>query len=333
VAHELNFQNGQASMMYVGEAPWHGLGTKLNEPATAAEAIAAAGLDWRVSKQPLYAIAGHVVLPVANKFAIVREDLWGKQECPVYGIVGSDYTPLQNHEAFAFFDPIVGEKNAAIYHTAGALGEGERVWILAKLPSDMHVIGDDIANKYLLLSNSHDGNSSVQIKFTPIRVVCQNTLTMALSEGPTIRVPHTRDLQARLKQAERALGLINVRFDQLEDSFKAMVRVAIDRTKLSEYLQDVFPYPRDSENERALKRAQENRLLAECLFAEGQGNQLKGVTGTLWAAYNGVTELIDHRATAQPNDRRLDSVWFGAGYSTKARAYRVAVDKTKTWLN
>lgn len=333
MAHELNFQNGQASMMYVGEAPWHGLGTKLNEPATAAEAIAAAGLDWRVSKQPLYAIAGHVVLPVANKFAIVREDLWGKQDCPIYGIVGSDYTPLQNHEAFAFFDPIVGEKNAAIYHTAGALGEGERVWIMAKLPSDMHVIGEDIANKYLLLSNSHDGNSSVQIKFTPIRVVCQNTLTMALSEGPTIRVPHTKDLQVRLKQAERALGLIHVRFDQLEDSFKAMVRVPMDSNKLREYLQVVFPDPRDSENERALKRVQDNRLLAECLFAEGQGNQLKGVTGTLWAAYNGVTELIDHRATAQPNDRRLDSVWFGAGYSTKARAYRVAADKTKTWLN
>lgn len=333
MAHELNFQNGQASMMYVGEAPWHGLGTKLDKPATAAEAIAAAGLDWRVAKHPLYAIAGHVVLPVENKFAIVREDLWGKPKCPVYGIVGSDYTPLQNREAFAFFDPIVNEKNAAIYHTAGALGEGERVWVLAKLPSDIHVIGEDIANKYLLLSNSHDGNSSVQIKFTPIRVVCQNTLTMALSEGPAIRVPHTKDLQARLKQAERALGLINARFDELEKSFRAMVAVSMDSNKLTEYLQLVFPDPRDVENERALKRAQENRLLGECLFSEGQGNQLEGVTGTLWAAYNGVTELIDHRATAQPGDRRLESVWFGNGYLAKARAFKVAADKTKAWLN
>jgi phage/plasmid-like protein (TIGR03299 family) len=178
MAHNICIQNGEASMFYVDEVPWHGLGTKLEGPATAQEAISAAKLDWPVIKIPLYAGGdGERKHRVPDRFAIVPAHRWGREDCPAFGIVGNDYTPLQNHEAFDFFDSIVGEK-AAIYHTAGALGDGERIWILARLPTDIHVAGDAV-NKYLLLSNTHDGNNSVQAKFTPIRVVCENTLTMA----------------------------------------------------------------------------------------------------------------------------------------------------------
>ncbi len=157
--HELQMQDGRAAMMYVGREPWHGLGTKLDRPATAAEAIKAARLDWTVSKKPLCAGRdGHVLVP--DRYAVVPDDRWGKQDCPIFGVVADSYKLLQNREAFRFFDPIVGE-DAAVYHTAGALGQGERIWILAKLPSDIRVVGDDIAHKYLLLSNSHDGRSSV----------------------------------------------------------------------------------------------------------------------------------------------------------------------------
>jgi len=125
MSHNLLIQNGKASMFYVNEVPWHGLGTKLNEPATAQEAMVAAGLDWKVVKMPLYASSKHI--PVPDKFGIVRKTgpNLTKQDA-VLGVVGKDYTPLQNRDAFRFFDPIVGE-NAAIYHTAGALGQGERV--------------------------------------------------------------------------------------------------------------------------------------------------------------------------------------------------------------
>ncbi len=180
MSHNLMIQNGEASMMYVGGVPWHGLGTALDKPATAEEAIQAARLDWQVKKLPLYASDGDnslLRLPVPDKYAVAREN-----SLDVLGVVGSSYTPVQNREAFAFFDPIVG-KQAAIYHTAGALGKGERVWILAKLPDSIRVVGDDITDKFLLLTNSHDGTSSLQVKFTPVRVVCQNTLSLAINQG------------------------------------------------------------------------------------------------------------------------------------------------------
>jgi phage/plasmid-like protein (TIGR03299 family) len=322
MAHELLIRNGKASMFYVGGPPWHGLGTPLSAPATAAEAIAAASLDWDVEKVPLFAMGGGRSHRVKGKFAVLPTDRASRADCPAFGIVGVQYTPLQNREAFSFLDPIVGA-GAAVYHTAGALGDGERIWMLAKLPGELRVVGDDIADKYLLLSNSHDGESSVQVKFTPVRVVCQNTLTQALRGGPTVRVSHHRDLRTRLGRAERLLGLARDRFDEMEGVFRQMVTVQLDTKRLRDYLAAVFADPADPTNEAAWARIQSNRSWAEHFFAEGAGNRTSGVKGTLWAAYNGVAELVDHRVTA----KRLQSAWFGSGYQAKARAYQQAVER------
>lgn len=127
---------GRAAMMFVGQPPWHGLGTRLDAPATAAQAIAAARLDWDVVKTPLLAFDGSVYHPLPGRFAVVRRDWLGRDDRPAFGVVGPDYTPLQNRDAFAFLDDLVG-RGAAAYHTAGALGAaGGRVWILAKLAGD-----------------------------------------------------------------------------------------------------------------------------------------------------------------------------------------------------
>ena len=242
-------------------------------------------------------------------------------------MVGKDYTPLQNREAFQFFDPIVGQ-NAAIYHTAGALGQGERVWILAKLPGHIRVVGEDISEKYLLLSNSHDGKSSVQIKFTPVRVVCQNTLTIALNDGAVCRVVHHADVRDKLKQAHQMLGLINERFDDMEETFQAMSRVKMDSNRLSEYLATVYPEVKEPEK---MELVQRDRSWSEYFFDQGRGNRLPGVAGTLWAAFNGVTEWQDHRKSRQNENQRLVSSWFGGSYQTKARAFAVAADKMAVW--
>ena len=322
----LLMQNGQASMFYINEVPWHGLGTRLAQPATAQAAIQAARLDWKVVKLPLF--AGSKRIPVPDRFAVVRRtgDLIQRTD-PVLGVVSNEYTPLQNAQAFQFFDPIVGQE-AAVYHTAGALGNGERVWILAKLPGHIRVVGDDITEKYLLLSNSHDGKSSVTIKFTPVRVVCQNTLTLALNDGSAWRVSHHADIHQKLKQAHQMMGLINDRFADLEQSFQAMSRVQLDTSRLSEYLAAVYPEVTEPDKQLLVQR---DRSWSEFFFDQGKGNRLAGVAGTLWAGFNGVTEWIDHRQTRQNASQRLTSAWFGESARIKSRAFTVALDKVAAW--
>lgn len=330
MSHNLleNPETGQISMMFYGETPWHGLGKKLEHPATSADAIQAAGLDWQVVKQPLYVDIGQDYRLIDDKYMMMRADQLKYGPC--FGIVSSNYTPLQNKDAFNFFDDIVGQEEA-IFHTAGALGQGERIWILAKLPDTIRVIGDDICEKYLLLSNSHDGKSSVQMKFTPIRVVCQNTLTLALSEGPTVRVSHTKNLQARIRQAQELLGIIKGRYDEIAQVYRAMTQVKMNKEKLIDYYKLVFPEPRDPANETERKRADLNRKVAENYYRNGRGNQEKGVVETLWAAYNGVTEMVDYHNMHNNPEKHLSNIWFGDGYLVKARAYSVAVRNLKTW--
>lgn len=309
--------------MYVRQEPWHRLGTKLDSPPTSAEAIGAAKLDWRVKKVPLYAIEGGGVAAVANRFAVVPEHRWGKPDCPIFGVVGKDYTPLQNADAFAFFDSIVGMK-AAIYHTAGALGDGQRVWVLAKLPGEIRVVGDDVSHKYLLLANGHDGNTAVQMKFTPVRVVCKNTLSLALDTGPTVSVHHGWNFVGRMEDAKKALGLITDRFTRLEREFKSMASVQMSKELLATYLKAVFPDPPKTGNDRTQRAILRDREESARLFETGPGNGLADVKDTLWAAFNGVTDHVDHFRGNYKPQQRLQSVWFGRGYQIKARAYHEA---------
>ncbi len=163
---------------------------------------------------------------------------------------------------------------------------------------------------------------------------------MALAEGKTLSVPHFRDVHERLQKAEQMLGIINVRFGEIEESFKEMASVRMNEYRLSIYLDEVFPDPLDPSEGVKVKKAADNRSLATHLFDKGEGTDLPGVAGTLWAAYNGVTELIDHRVKSlngktiiTGDSRRLNSIWFGQGANTKARAFQIAVGKLAEWRN
>lgn len=312
---------GRTAMMYAGEVPWHRLGTRLDDPATAEEAIDAAGLDYRVAVRPLETVDGS---PASMRKATVRLDS-GK----VLGVVGNTYRPVQNRECFGFLDSVVADGRLR-YHTAGALGNGERIWMLAKLPGEIRVRGsEDVTEQYLLLSNSHDGGSSLRVFFTPIRVVCANTLVTAerRSGGKGVSIVHRGDLAAKVAEAQEALGLARRFYDDLADRIDRLARCYPTSDQLEQYFRQLYPDQDDTTNRRATNiRSELTRL-----FEEGRGQDIPATRRTAWSAFNAVTEYVDHhRSTRGRSDleragNRLNSAWFGSGAAKKAEAWGAAL--------
>jgi phage/plasmid-like protein (TIGR03299 family) len=319
--HDLATTNGQPSMAFYGPSPWHGLGKRLAAPATAKEAIVASGLDFTVDLRPLMTEDG---LPVAKRRAVVRRDT-----DVVLGTVGSGYTPIQNVDAFQFLDEVAGEGHVR-FHTAGGLGRGERIWMLAKLPGNLRVSGtDDISKKFLLLSNSHDGSSSLRVFYTPIRVVCSNTLVFAHRQGrgQGISIVHRGDVRSRVDEARRLLGLADRMFDRYGEQINVLAKRQLTAVEVEEFFWGL--YPDGPDEKRGRSRAIRERL--EDLFENGLGQDLPGIRHTAWAAVNAVSEFTDHYRTTRGRDartrvdRRLASAWFGSGAQVKLRAWEQAL--------
>ena len=306
-------------MMYTGNTPWHKLGVKLDNPATAAEAIEAAQMEWSVITKPVYARnqAGGFE-EVDGKRAIVRADT---QE--VFTIMGNGYEPVQNKDAFSFFDAVIGQ-GEAIYHTAGSLYGGKRIWVMAKLPDDIKITPDDVIQPYILLSNSHDGSTALRMQITPIRVVCANTLSVALGSNGGFYAKHTRNVMQRAKDAREVLGLANAYYEMFARQVDQLVNTRMTVIEVQEYLQKVYQFKADqtyADQDHRIVKAYETTLD----LLGHPTNTLGGIQGTQWAAYNAVTYYIDHekpvRGQAYRDDRILDSSWFGTGAGIRQRAY------------
>ena len=309
-------------MMYVGKEPWHGEGTRLENVATSADAIVAAGLDWNVDKRQVqYLSADGESKNYKGKFVTVRAD----REIPL-GIVGHIYRPLQNKEAFSFFDAVVGTKEA-MYHTAGSLGKGEKIWILAQLPGSIQVTHEDKVEKYLLLANSHDGSSAVEMMFTPIRVVCQNTLNMALNsyeQGKKIRMRHTISLGQKVLDVREQLGIINNQYNMFEELSQKMVGIQQNQKEFIAYLEQIGVITKE-EDETYSKQTEQKIEDMVYLYEHGKGNDMKTVAGTLWASMNAVVEYTDHVRGTDGN--RTKSILYGSGAGIKQKAWDLAVAK------
>jgi len=351
MAHELYIkQDGKAAMMYVDQLPWHGLGTSLEKPPTSQEAICSAGLDWEVDKFPVFAQFGNdrQFMKKVDRCALMPLDRIESPDCPVFGICGKDYGIVQNRDAFSFFDPIISDKLAS-YETAGALGEGERVWILAKLPEDIVVHKEDRVMKYLLLVNSHTGMSSVQIKLTPVRVVCNNTLTMALSFGESMRIPHSPDVKKRLEFAGATIKKVLNNYRKVEENFQLMAKKEFKKDNFNQYLDMVMPVPEiktgDSQQKvRLAERVIAQRNVCENLFEIGHEKDPPEVKHTLWGAYNSIIYFADYllplsdrivikdlnaiwdKYKKEDLERRIKRIWFGDAANLKVRAYDKAID-------
>ena len=318
MAHDLfvNQETGKASMFYVYSdgVPWHQLGTRLDNPATSQEAIEAAGLDFDVELKPIHTYVDFEEKLIPNKYATMRSDT-----NDVLGVVGARYQPIQNREAFTFFDALVGE-DEAIYHTAGVLGKGERIWVLAKLPDYIKVGKKDIVDKYLLLTNSHDGSSVVRAKLTPIRVVCNNTLSVALTgTEQEVRIRHTASAVDKLEEAHKLLGLTNSLYEQLDGIFNTMALRKISEKQLIDYVKTLVP-----ENPEAKHQTRNENIRNSILDLHETGLGADLSRGTVYSAYNAVSEYTDHVQGSKNPDKHLKSIWFGGGERLKLQAFKLA---------
>lgn len=318
------------SMMYVGEKPWHELGKKLEKEATSQEALVAAGLNWSVSKKPLVLQENPSVV-VDKAFATVRDD--NKQ---ILGVVGSDYQVLQNYDAFRFCDALVGEA-AAMYHTAGALGQGEIIWILAKLPKHIRLKNEDDIENYLLFSHRHDGKQRIRVLFTPIRVVCQNTLNAAITaQNKQAFVKHTKNMGLKLQDVRDQLGIVYKQIDIFSELSEKMTEKKLGIKEFKDYIgklnlatDEVWLESKAFEYKQTRRSAIEDDITS--LFEFGPGAFLGTSKGTLWGAYNAVTRYADYDKEVKGKDEssRANSLLFGSGALLKNRAWQEAVNLLK----
>jgi len=318
MAHELEMVDGQAQMFYKGKAPWHRLGTFIeqNKELTCEDAIVAAGLDWKVETRPLFLEDG----TKAPSNAVVRED-----NNKILGVVGQGYKPLQNKEAFNFFDPFI-KSGEASFETAGSLKDGKRIWALAKINSEPIQIakGDDI-EKYILLSNGHDGKLAVRVGFTPVRVVCSNTLSMSHENNSSqlMRLKHTGNLQENLEKVREIMNVANQQFEATAEQYKFLANKTVSSADLDRYVKLVFVGEKYVEMEKmGLNPA--NQILAKIipLFEKGRGNDMASIKGTAWAAYNAVNEYLQYER-GNDDETRLDKLWFGDAATLNQRALGV----------
>jgi phage/plasmid-like protein (TIGR03299 family) len=322
MAHELATDaTGRVSMAWYGEPPWHGLGTELARPMTAAEAMREGGLEYEVHSLPLF---GEFTGP---------DGATRRVECPdsvmnvrsddgrVMGTVSRQFRVIQNHEAFSFLDDLVGEGNLE-YHTVGALGRGERVWMLAKVPGRIRVRStDDVSETFLLLANGHDGSMALRCYFTPIRVVCANTWAMAMGRagdrGVTIR--HTGDIASKVDEARKILGLARDWFARAGDGADLLAGHRPTAAQLDSYFRRLYPDPDKGDNAGA-KRVRSSLF---GLFEQGIGHDIPGVAGTTWAAFQAVSEHVCHQH-GNKRESRLAGAWFGDGAKKVGEAWSLA---------
>lgn len=320
MAHEIENINGKDSMMFVGETPWHRLGQGFITAPSIDEAIVASGLDWSVTTEPLFTSQNEVV-----DAKITRRSSDGS----ILGVVGSSYEPVQNKDAFKFFAPFI-ENGQATIETAGSLRQGKRVWVQARLTVDpIEVVKGDPILAYALLSNSHDGSTAVRVGFNDIRVVCANTMAQAHASKAArmIRIRHTKNVNDTLLMVRDIMDIAGRDFKANAEVYQQLARRDIVQSDLEKYVKLVFNSDKVIEAQGNLSNIQNKKLINEILplFEKGRGNDLAGVRGTAWGAYNAVSEYLQYYRGSD-EQVRLDSLWFGQGSHLNQRALDKAVE-------
>lgn len=269
------------TMFSVREKPWHGLGTIVMDAPESKEAIQMAGLDWAVLQRDVftedgYLIPGYKVNVRDNDFATL-------------GIVSDRYKIVQNDEAFAFTDNLLGE--GVTYETAGSLQGGKKVWLLAKLPQKYIIAGDEIT-PYFVIMNSHDGTCSIKAAMTPIRVVCQNTLNLALTTAKRIwTTKHTENIFNRMTEAEDTILLAEKYMTELGKGIDELSKIKLSDRKVMEYMEQFFPVTEDMSD---IKKKNNIRLLNDMKARYFDAPDLKDIGKNGYKFINAISDFATH---------------------------------------
>jgi phage/plasmid-like protein (TIGR03299 family) len=305
------------TMAYAGNVPWHGLGTRVPNDLSPEQMLEKAGLNWEVEKKELYFFGDddETVYHAPGKQALIRTS-----DNTVLDMVGEEWNPLQNVEAFEFFDDFVKSGDMEM-HTAGSLMDGRRVWALAKVNDAFEVFKEDIIEQYLLFSNPHTYGMTIDVRMTPIRVVCNNTLTLSLrnESNRMVKVNHRRAFDAEL--VKETLGVAKEKLDTYKEAAKFLGSKKYKNETLMEYFDRVFPLV-TNKNHKERKFSRNAKLSAEIIHT--QPGAVHGA-GTWWQAFNTVTYMMDH-IVGRSDDTRITSSWFGAGKKTKENALTTALE-------
>ena len=332
------------TMAYAGEVPWHGLGVKVDDNLSPHDMMKAAGLDWTVSKRPGYTLSEPdwsddvEVIQTPSTYFVVRDS-----DNEVLSHCGNSYVPVQNEKIFEFFERFTKAGNMTM-ETAGSLRNGSEIWGLAKVKYDFELPGGDEIKGYLLINQPHKVGKSLSIRCTPIRVVCNNTLTLALSQGGNaFRMPHVKDFNLDVMQeAEEALGLTVATLENFKEQAEFLAKKKADKSLLQEFVTRVYQ-PTVYDELLAFRKAKaegkaigEEPLIVDQLGRSANsvieavdlqpGANMKSAAGTWWGALNAVTFVEDHKKAEHETGNSLHSAWFGAGANRKAKALNLALE-------
>lgn len=313
MAHNIEFINNVAQMAYAGQTPWHKLGKKVPEDLTPEQMLEAAGLDWEVAKFPLVAnVDGFEVQ--TNRSALVR-----KTDNKFLDIVSDDWKIIQNAEAFEFFNEYVMAGDMSM-ETAGSLRNGQIVWGLAKVKDSFELFKGDVIQSYLLFSNFHKYGCSTDVRFTPTRVVCNNTLSMALNNKSErmIKVSHRKEFIA--EDVKEMLGIATDKLQKYKEVASFLGSKKAKTESVVEYFERIFPMTPGREGEG---KQSKNAAVALHLLETQPGHEY--AAGTWWQPLNAVTFMTDH-ILGRSSDSRLSSSWYGVNRTLKNKAVDLALE-------
>lgn len=294
-------------MMYVGETPWHGLGNPVDHLLTASEAIKEAGLDWKVVLTPVEMNVNGTRINIPNRRAVRRDS-----DNSVLGVVSPGYFPVQNAEAFTFFDSIV-DSGEAKYETAGSLSGGKRVWMTAKIGEAIQIAGNDAHDLYLLLVNDHDGTGALKIVTTLVRAVCSNTVTAGIRQNKTQwSINHRKPLDGRIAEARDALRMSFKYADAFDKEVQKMIDKEISADKFRKIMEGVFPDQKFAQNKKVDAIVDLFETSDTIIGTSAEGN--------VWGASNALSQFLSHR-DVRTEDARMISNIFGQGAVLRNRAH------------